>query len=109
MGPNRATQDSLAATSDSEKVKEPIGQKATGTQTTVEVAPGNLIVRVADRVAEAERGKLSGQIELMIKEIQSLQDGAFAPLSRQPIFRAILMPFGGAGLLALLDYFSTVY
>lgn len=54
-------------------------------------------------------GRPADQIGLLIKEIQSLEEGAFAPLSRQPIFQAILMPFGGAGVLALLNYLAYVY
>lgn len=37
----------------------------------------------------------------LITEIQSLERGAFAPLSSQPFIRAILLPSGGLGLLAV--------
>lgn len=45
----------------------------------------------------------------IIAEIRSLKKGAFAPLSEQPFIRAIIVPSGGLGLLAvgqrLLDIF----
>jgi len=37
----------------------------------------------------------------MIGEIRALKKGAFAPLSEQPFVRAIILPSGGLGLLAL--------
>jgi hypothetical protein len=37
----------------------------------------------------------------LIGEIRSLKKGAFAPLSEQPFIRAILLPGGGLGLLAV--------
>jgi hypothetical protein len=37
----------------------------------------------------------------LIAEIRGLRKGAFAPLSEQPFVRAILLPSGGLGLLAL--------
>jgi hypothetical protein len=46
------------------------------------------------------------EIELMIKQIEALETGAFAPLSRQPIFGALLVTFGGAGILAVLNYLA---
>ncbi|MCW5785786.1 MAG: hypothetical protein KIT39_20955, partial [Nitrospirales bacterium] len=42
-----------------------------------------------------------------IDEIQRLKHGAFAPLSQHPIFGAILYPFGGVGLLVLIEHFIT--
>jgi hypothetical protein len=45
----------------------------------------------------------------LIGEIRTLKKGAFAPLSEQPFIRAILVPSGSLGLLAvaqrLLDIF----
>lgn len=47
--------------------------------------------------------------EELLSEIRTLKKGAFAPLSEQPFIRAILVPSGGLGLLAvgqrLLDIF----
>ena len=44
------------------------------------------------------------QVALMKSIAMNLKEGAFAPLASQPIVRAILLPFGGAGLVNLLDY-----
>jgi len=52
--------------------------------------------------------KQAAMIEHMINEIQSLQEGAFAPLSRNPIVVAVLFPFGGMGTVVLLEYMSTM-
>ncbi|MDH3503662.1 MAG: hypothetical protein OEM58_03915 [Nitrospirota bacterium] len=45
--------------------------------------------------------------KFVIDEIQRLKHGAFAPLSQHPIFGAILYPFGGVGLLVLIEHFIT--
>jgi hypothetical protein len=37
----------------------------------------------------------------LIGEIRDLKTGAFAPLTEQPFVRAIIVPSGGLGLLAL--------
>ena len=43
------------------------------------------------------------QIEMLIEEIQSLQGGAFTPWAQNPVLRAVILPFGGVGAVALLD------
>jgi len=45
--------------------------------------------------------------ETQCKKIESCEEGAFAPVTRQPVVRALLMPFGGAGLVALLQYLAS--
>lgn len=45
--------------------------------------------------------------KFVIDEIKNLRSGAFAPLSQHPIFGAILYPFGGLGVLVLIEYFIT--
>ena len=42
----------------------------------------------------------------VIDEVQGIARGAFAPLSQNPVLRAVLIPFGGVGALALADYFT---
>ncbi len=44
------------------------------------------------------------QIRETMEEIQSLKEGAFAPLPLHPAVGAALLPFGGAGVVALLEY-----
>lgn len=43
------------------------------------------------------------QVETLAREVEELREGAFAPLAEQPLVRALLLPFGGAGLVALLE------
>ncbi len=38
-------------------------------------------------------------------EFEELRDGAFSPLSQQPLVRAMLLPLGSFGGTALLEYF----
>ncbi len=68
----------------------------------------NLNQKLSSVISQGNAGQaLKGQIELMIREISATTEGAFAPVAEQPVFRAILMPFTGAGLLALLDYLAS--
>jgi hypothetical protein len=57
-------------------------------------------------LSSEKREALRDQIQLAIQEIESNEDGAFAPFSKHPIIGALLMPFGGAGLLAALEYLA---
>ena len=45
----------------------------------------------------------------LIGEIRSLKKGAFAPLSEQPFIRAIILPSGGLGLLAVAERVLDVF
>jgi hypothetical protein len=53
--------------------------------------------RIRGRDIEAKRATF----DELIGEIRGLKKGAFAPLTEQPFVRAILVPSGGLGLLAL--------
>jgi hypothetical protein len=53
--------------------------------------------------------KRAQQLSFVIQEIEGLKQGAFAPLSHQPVLRAILMPFGGIGGALLLDYLTNTF
>lgn len=44
------------------------------------------------------------QLETLLKLVDELQEGSFVPLSQQPPIRALLLPLGGLGWAALLDY-----
>lgn len=54
------------------------------------------------------RGKAADQVRALIAEVQHMRRGAFAPLTERPVFRAMLMPFGGMGILALLEFLATL-
>jgi hypothetical protein len=41
-----------------------------------------------------------------VREVRELTDGAFAPILRLAPVRALLVPFGGAGSLAVLEYLA---
>ena len=49
-----------------------------------------------------DREKLD-EIEQAIEEIEGTREGAFRPLREHPIVAAVLLPFGGAGTIALLE------
>jgi hypothetical protein len=61
--------------------------------------------RIREHASEAKRE----MFDELIAEIRGLKKGAFAPLTEQPFVRAIIVPSGGLGLLAvaqrLLDIF----
>lgn len=44
------------------------------------------------------------QLEGLQKMVEDLHEGSFVPLSQQPPIRALLLPLGGFGWTALLDY-----
>lgn len=48
------------------------------------------------------------QLELMAEEIRQTRTGAFTPWSRHPIIKALLIPIGGLGAVALLDTLSLI-
>jgi len=43
-------------------------------------------------------------IETTMQKIKNLDTGIFAPITRQPVVGALLLPFGSAGVSALLQY-----
>jgi hypothetical protein len=49
------------------------------------------------------------QIELTLKEIEENREGAFAKLLQHSVFRAVLIPFGGAGLMSLIEYVENMF
>jgi len=48
-------------------------------------------------------------LSLSIEEVERERRGAFAPLVEQPVFRAILYPFGGVGVAAYLERFVGLF
>ena len=65
-------------------------------------------VQGASGTGEKESGDPASQIRTLIEEVQDIRRGAFAPLTERPVFRAMLMPFGGIGILALLEFVATL-
>ena len=64
--------------------------------------------RLADQLIVARKtedgGRLAAQLEMLLKRVEELHDGAFSPLSQQPLVRAMLLPLGSLGGTALLEY-----
>jgi hypothetical protein len=54
-----------------------------------------------------QKSDLENGIKELINEIKGIEEGAFAPWSRQPLVGALIMPFTGAGLVAWLQYLAT--
>ena len=46
----------------------------------------------------------ASQLELLLRRIEELREGAFSPFSQQPVVRAMLLPLGSFGGTALLGY-----
>lgn len=44
--------------------------------------------------------------DTLMEHVRSMKEGAFLPFLEQPLVRAALLPFGGAGGVYLLDFFS---
>ena len=67
-----------------------------------EAALSNLqLLRIKGRAIEGKRE----MFDELIDEIRALKKGAFAPLTEQPFVRAIIVPSGGLGLIAIAQRF----
>jgi hypothetical protein len=59
---------------------------------------------VLEEGAASDEAKIK-QLRTVLDEVRQLGEGAFAPITSQPIVRAALLPLSGAGGIALLEYF----
>ena len=57
---------------------------------------------------DPKNSNLPEQIRLLIQGVESFEEGAFVPLSKHPVIGALAIPFGGAGILAVLDYLTSM-
>jgi hypothetical protein len=48
----------------------------------------------------------AAKIRTTIEQIKTIEKGTFAPWSKHPLVGAILIPFGGSGLMALVQYLA---
>ena len=55
---------------------------------------------------KGNEGRTGQQIEAIIAQVRDLHEGAFAPYSAQPLFRALLLPLSTFGGSALLDWLT---
>ncbi|HET7019978.1 MAG TPA: hypothetical protein VFI58_04630 [Xanthobacteraceae bacterium] len=53
---------------------------------------------------ESSGAQTTSQLELLLRRIEELREGAFSPFSQQPLVRAMLLPLGSFGGTALLGY-----
>jgi hypothetical protein len=58
--------------------------------------------------AGANQKPRADALKEIIEEIETLSEGAFAPISKQPLIGALLLPSGGLGMLAVLEYVSNM-
>jgi len=49
-------------------------------------------------------GHRASQLEMLLRRVEELREGAFSPFSQQPMVRAMLLPLGSFGGTALLEY-----
>lgn len=64
--------------------------------------------RAAGGNGDQEAPGRTEQLRMLLEEIEGLRRGAFAPWSKHPIVKALLLPFGGIGAVVLLDLLATV-
>jgi hypothetical protein len=65
-----------------------------------------LVAYTADGYSDSAEAKTVREASAMIR---AENRGAFAAISDQPIARALLLPSGSAGLLALVQYFPRFF
>jgi hypothetical protein len=77
-----------------------------------EHARTNVIDRLSKQLLRAMTNKPScsdddciSEIKFVVDEVRAMRSGAFAPFTQHPLVQALVLPFGGAGGLALLDLF----
>ena len=51
-------------------------------------------------------GRSAGQLEVMLRRVVELRQGAFTPFSQQPLVRALLLPLGSYGGTTLLQFLT---
>jgi hypothetical protein len=70
---------------------------------TRDIAKQNLMEGII-RAKEAEGNpRLAEQLETLLVRVRQLNEGAFSPLSQQPLVRAFLFPLSSAGWVALIQ------
>jgi hypothetical protein len=68
-----------------------------------DVAKQNLMEGII-RAKDAESNlRLAEQLETLLIRVVQLNDGAFSPLSQQPLVKALLFPLSSAGWVALIE------
>jgi hypothetical protein len=73
-------------------------------ETTRTEARRRLTERLIVAKGQASGAQTASQMELLLRRIDELREGAFSPFSQQPLVRAMLLPLGSFGGTALLGY-----
>ena len=73
-------------------------------ETTRAEALRRLTERLMIAKGESSGAQPANQLELLLRRIEELREGAFSPFSQQPLVRAMLLPLGSFGGTALLGY-----
>ncbi|HEX8524567.1 MAG TPA: hypothetical protein VF669_20090 [Tepidisphaeraceae bacterium] len=76
-----------------------------------EVARTEALKRLRNRLMLTlvnQQGARRDVIQRVISIVETVDHGAYAPLTRQPLIRAIVLPSGGVGVLALVQYLNSL-
>jgi hypothetical protein len=73
-------------------------------ETTRAEARRRLTERLIIAKGQSNGAQPASQMELLLRRIEELREGAFSPFSQQPLVRAMLLPLGSFGGTALLGY-----
>ena len=76
---------------------------------TAEMSRQQALERLRDAIMRARAdgdARLAGQLEPLRDRIERLRDGAFASYTKQPLLKAVLLPFLTYGGSSLLDYLA---
>ena len=55
------------------------------------------------RAKHSEEAYFADQLQILLNRVDQLKDGAFSPLTQQPLVRAFLFPMSSAGWVALVQ------
>lgn len=55
---------------------------------------------------QANRAAVASQLEVLLSRVEYLREGAFAPLSNQPIVKAVLLPLLSYGGTVLVQFYA---
>ena len=68
-----------------------------------ETAKRKLTAGIVQAKGLEDGGRCAGQLETLLVRIEGLREGAFSPVSQQPLVRAMLLPLGSFGWTTLLE------
>ena len=64
----------------------------------------NLMNRIISAKSGAGETKgYAGQLEVLLQRVEQLKEGAFGPITQQPLVRAVLLPLGSFGWASLIE------